>query len=135
MHLHGYDLIPRLTVKNAKSPRKGFLYFADDGDVAAVRHDNWKMLLMEQRLTGTSTIWQEPFVAPAGILVQSFGTAFFNGVPIPARVPGQSAAGHESRNRRDARSSCSSSASGGSRFAAPSLGYVGGDETYARRDR
>ena len=62
MHLDGYNLVPYLTGKEDKSPRKGFIYFTDDGDVAALRYDNWKMLFMEQRVTGTLKIWQEPFV-------------------------------------------------------------------------
>jgi arylsulfatase A-like enzyme len=44
VHLDGYNLIPHLTGRDAKSPRKGFIYFTDDGDVAALRYDNWKML-------------------------------------------------------------------------------------------
>jgi len=62
VHLDGYNLVPHLTGKDAKSPRKGFIYFTDDGDVAALRYDNWKMLFMEQRVEGTLKIWQEPFV-------------------------------------------------------------------------
>ncbi|MCU0966039.1 MAG: arylsulfatase, partial [Burkholderiaceae bacterium] len=62
VHLDGYNLVPHLTGKEAKSPRKGFIYFTDDGDVAALRYDNWKMLFMEQRVEGTLKIWQEPFV-------------------------------------------------------------------------
>jgi arylsulfatase len=62
VHLDGYNLLPYLTGQEAKSPRKGFLYFTDDGDVAALRYDNWKMLFMEQRVRGTLQIWQEPFV-------------------------------------------------------------------------
>jgi arylsulfatase len=55
-------LLPHLTGKDAKSPRKGFIYFTDDGDVAALRYDNWKMMFMEQRTPGTLQIWLEPFV-------------------------------------------------------------------------
>jgi len=62
VHLDGYNLLPYLTGKEKKSPRPGFIYFTDDGDVAALRYDNWKMLFMEQRVTGTLKIWQEPFV-------------------------------------------------------------------------
>ena len=62
VHLDGYNLLPHLTGKEAKSPRKGFIYFTDDGDVAALRYDNWKMMFMEQRVQGTLKIWQEPFV-------------------------------------------------------------------------
>jgi arylsulfatase len=62
VHLDGYNLIPHLTGKEKKSPRKGFVYFTDDGDVAALRYDNWKMMFMEQRAPGTLRIWAEPFV-------------------------------------------------------------------------
>jgi len=62
VHLDGYNLVPYLTGKEAKSPRPGFIYFTDDGDVAALRYDNWKMLFLEQRVPGTLKIWQEPFV-------------------------------------------------------------------------
>jgi arylsulfatase A-like enzyme len=35
----------------------------DDGDVLALRFDNWKVVFMEQRVQGTLRIWAEPFVA------------------------------------------------------------------------
>ena len=62
VHLDGYNLLPYLTGKEKKSPREFFIYFTDDGDVAALRYDNWKMLFLEQRVQGTLKIWQEPFV-------------------------------------------------------------------------
>ena len=34
-----------------------------DGDVLALRFDNWKVVFMEQRVAGTFQIWAEPFVA------------------------------------------------------------------------
>ncbi len=43
--------------------RKGFLYFNDDGDLVALRFDNWKIVFMEQRVPGTLAVWAEPFVA------------------------------------------------------------------------
>ena len=62
VHLDGYNLIPHITGKDAKSPRKGFLYFTDDGDVAAMRYDNFKIAFLEQRATGTLRIWAEPMI-------------------------------------------------------------------------
>jgi arylsulfatase len=62
VHLDGHNLLPYLTGKEAESPRKGFIYFTDDGDVAALRYDNWKMMFMEQRVETTLKIWLEPFV-------------------------------------------------------------------------
>ena len=60
-HLDGHNLLGHLT-KGEKSPRKGFIYFTDEGDIAALRMDNWKVVFMEQRCQGTLQIWGEPFV-------------------------------------------------------------------------
>ena len=63
MHIDGYDLVPYLTGEADKSPRKGLVYFSDDGDVLGLRFDNWKVAFMEQRVEGTLRIWAEPFVS------------------------------------------------------------------------
>jgi arylsulfatase len=62
VHLDGYNLLPNLTGQEQKSPRIGFFYFSDDGDLVAVRYDNWKLVFMEQRVIGTLRIWAEPFI-------------------------------------------------------------------------
>jgi arylsulfatase len=51
-----------LTGEAETSPRQGMVYFSDDGDVLALRYDNWKVVFMEQRVQGTLQIWAEPFV-------------------------------------------------------------------------
>jgi arylsulfatase A-like enzyme len=61
VHLDGYNTLPYLTGKEAKSARKEFFYFSDDGDFLAARFDNWKMTFMEQRCRGTLQVWAEPF--------------------------------------------------------------------------
>lgn len=61
VHLDGYNLLPCLTGKEKKSPRQGFIYFSDDGDLVAMRFDNWKMVFMEQRCEGKLQVWAEPF--------------------------------------------------------------------------
>ncbi|HEV8453482.1 MAG TPA: arylsulfatase [Gemmatimonadales bacterium] len=63
VHLDGYNLLPYLTGAETKSPRSGFFYFSDDGDLTALRYDHWKVVFMEQRVAGTLRIWQEPFVS------------------------------------------------------------------------
>ena len=65
VHIDGYNLLPYLTGEEDKSPRQGFVYFSDDGDVLALRFDNWKIVFMEQRSQGTLQVWAEPFVAAA----------------------------------------------------------------------
>ncbi len=62
VHLDGHNLVPFLTVEGERSPRQGFFYFSDDGDLVALRFDNWKAVFMEQRAPGTMQIWAEPFV-------------------------------------------------------------------------
>ena len=62
VHIDGYDLLPYLTGEVDKSPRPGLVYFSDDGDLLALRFDNWKVVFMEQRVQGTLQIWAEPFV-------------------------------------------------------------------------
>jgi arylsulfatase A-like enzyme len=63
VHLDGFNFLPYLTGEEAKGPRLSFFYFSDDGDLIAMRYDNWKLVFMEQRLAGTLQVWFEPFVA------------------------------------------------------------------------
>jgi arylsulfatase len=62
VHIDGYNFLPYLTVEGEKAPRPGFIYFSDDGDLVALRYDNWKIVFAEQRVQGTVAIWMEPFV-------------------------------------------------------------------------
>jgi arylsulfatase A-like enzyme len=62
VHIDGFNLLPYLTGETGKSPRPGFVYFSDDGDLVAARYDNFKMVFMEQRASGTLQVWAEPFV-------------------------------------------------------------------------
>jgi arylsulfatase A-like enzyme len=61
VHIDGYNLLPYLTGEVESSPREGLVYFSDDGDVLAMRFDNWKIVFMEQRLPGTLAVWANPF--------------------------------------------------------------------------
>ncbi|MFH5776630.1 arylsulfatase [Paracoccus broussonetiae] len=60
-HLDGYNQLDYLTGKTDKGPRREFFYFNDDGEVVALRYENWKVVFSEQRATGTLRIWAEPF--------------------------------------------------------------------------
>jgi len=60
VHLDGYNLIPALKGESAW-PRKEFIYWTDDGSVAALRYDNWKVTFLRQDSLGLK-VWQEPFV-------------------------------------------------------------------------
>ena len=59
VHIDGYNQIDHITGK-APSARPGFIYWTDEGDLAALRFDNWKLVFMEQRVMGTALIWAEP---------------------------------------------------------------------------
>ena len=62
VHLDGYNFLPYLTGEEEKGRRHEVFYFTDDGDLAALRYNQWKAVFMEQRATGTMQIWSEPFV-------------------------------------------------------------------------
>jgi arylsulfatase A-like enzyme len=61
VHLDGHDQLPYLTGETDQSPRQHFFYVSDDGDLTAVRYDNWKIVFLEQRATGTLQVWAEPY--------------------------------------------------------------------------
>jgi len=61
VHLDGYDLGPALKGE-APWPRKEFIYWTDDGSVAALRYDNLKITFLKQEALGLK-VWQQPFTA------------------------------------------------------------------------
>ena len=61
VHLDGYNLIPAFKGEG-EWPRKEFIYWTDDGSVAALRYGNWKATFLRQDAHGLH-VWQEPFVA------------------------------------------------------------------------
>jgi arylsulfatase len=63
VHLDGYNILPMLTGESDKSPRREIFYFSDDGDLTALRYNDWKAIFLEQRAEATFQAWREPFVA------------------------------------------------------------------------
>jgi arylsulfatase len=63
VHLDGFNQLPYLTGQAKKSARESFFYFSDDGDLMALRYDNWKLVFAQQRMPGTMALWAEPFVS------------------------------------------------------------------------
>ena len=65
VHLDGHNLLPFLKGDEKKSPRDGFLYWSDDGDLLAVRANEWKIAFMEQHTEISPalplSIWQGQF--------------------------------------------------------------------------
>ncbi len=62
VHLDGYNFLPYLTGQADKAPRQEVFYFTDDGDLAAVRYNDWKAVFLEQKTEGTLRVWMDPFV-------------------------------------------------------------------------
>jgi arylsulfatase len=62
VHLDGYNILPLLTGETEKSDRKEIFYFSDDGDLTALRYNDWKAIFMEQKTEATLRAWMEPFV-------------------------------------------------------------------------
>jgi len=61
VHLDGYNLLPALKGEG-EWPRKEFLYWTDDGSVAALRYGNYKISFLRQDAHGLH-VWLEPFEA------------------------------------------------------------------------
>jgi arylsulfatase A-like enzyme len=63
VHLDGYDLTAHLKdPMGTPSPRKEIFYFSDDGDLTALRYEDWKLIFMYQAINGTLAVWQYPFI-------------------------------------------------------------------------
>jgi len=60
VHLDGYNLLPFFKGEQKVTPRKEFVYFTDDGNVAALRYNDWKIHFMIQKSHGVQ-VWQDPF--------------------------------------------------------------------------
>jgi len=60
VHLDGFNLLPFLKGEVEKSPRPGFLYWSDEGELLAIRVHEWKAVFEEQRHKGLA-VWREPF--------------------------------------------------------------------------
>ncbi len=62
VHLDGYDVTAHLNdPEKTPSPRKEVFYFSDDGDLTALRYQDWKIFFMEQKTPGTFRVWMEAF--------------------------------------------------------------------------
>ncbi len=62
VHIDGHNLLPFLKGEVKENPRKGFLYWSDDGELVALRVNHWKVTFQEQRARGFD-VWREPFVS------------------------------------------------------------------------
>jgi arylsulfatase len=61
VHLDGYNFLPHLTGQEEKGPRNEIFYFSDEGDLTALRYQDWKLIFMEQKAETTLRAWIEPW--------------------------------------------------------------------------
>jgi arylsulfatase len=61
VHLDGYDQTALLAGRGP-GKRKEFFYWTDDGQLAALRYDQWKLVFLEQPAIGLR-VWQHPLTA------------------------------------------------------------------------
>ncbi|MFC5607860.1 arylsulfatase [Variovorax soli] len=59
-YIDGHNQLDYLTGKAKESPRHEFMYVNDDGQVVAIRYDDWKAVFLENRGVGFG-VWREPF--------------------------------------------------------------------------
>ena len=60
-YIDGVNQLDYLAGKVDESPRKGFIYVNDAGEVAALRYTDWKAMFLENRASQLQ-IWLEPFI-------------------------------------------------------------------------
>ena len=60
VHLDGYNLMPFLSGEADTSPRKEFIYWNDDGQLVAIRYEDWKSVFYEQNHEGIG-VWEGQF--------------------------------------------------------------------------
>ncbi|MEO0820479.1 MAG: arylsulfatase [Pseudomonadota bacterium] len=61
VHLDGYNFLPYLTGEEEDGPRREIFYFSDDGDLTALRFQDWKIMFLEQTRYTTLRAWIEPW--------------------------------------------------------------------------
>ncbi|MDA3963761.1 MAG: arylsulfatase [Planctomycetota bacterium] len=60
-YIDGYDMSAYLKGEAEESPRREFYYVNDDGQVVALRYQDWKAVFLENRGQAFG-VWREPFV-------------------------------------------------------------------------
>ncbi|ABG30236.1 arylsulfatase [Roseobacter denitrificans] len=61
VHLDGYNFLPYFSGEVDTGPRQEIFYFSDDGDLTALRFNDWKLIFLEQKAYTTLRAWAEPW--------------------------------------------------------------------------
>ncbi|HSO22381.1 MAG TPA: arylsulfatase [Chondromyces sp.] len=59
-YIDGYNMLDYLKGEAEQSPRREFMYVNDDGQIVAIRYDDWKVVFLENRGQAFG-VWREPF--------------------------------------------------------------------------
>jgi arylsulfatase len=59
-YIDGYNLMDYLSGNTKESPRNEFIYVNDDGQIVALRYQDWKAVFLENRGQAFE-VWREPF--------------------------------------------------------------------------
>ena len=59
-YIDGYNQLDYLSGKVKQSPRNEFMYVNDDGQIVAIRYQDWKVVFLENRGQAFG-VWREPF--------------------------------------------------------------------------
>jgi arylsulfatase len=86
VHLDGYNFVPYLTGQAQKGPRESFFYFSDEGDLMALRYDNWKVAFAVQAAEGTMRVWQQEFEHPRMPFIFNLRTDPYERAPITSNT-------------------------------------------------
>lgn len=62
VHLDGYNLMPFFKGEAKETPRKEFIFWNDDGQLVAIRYEQWKAVFLEQNNKGIG-VWSGQFTA------------------------------------------------------------------------
>lgn len=60
-YIDGTNMLDYFSGKVKESPRHEFIYAGDEGQILAMRYDDWKAVFQEQKEEKTVRIWLEPF--------------------------------------------------------------------------
>ncbi len=60
-YIDGTNMLDYFSGKVKDSPRHEFIYAGDEGQILAMRYDDWKAVFQEQKEEKTVRIWLEPF--------------------------------------------------------------------------
>jgi arylsulfatase A-like enzyme len=88
VHLDGYNLLPFLQGSNEEWPRQSFIYWTDDGSVAALRYGKFKVTFLKQTAHGLD-VWINPFDALRAPILADLRTDPFE------RAEEENAMGHQ----------------------------------------